>query len=57
MPVAREKNNVAPRDLAEDQRRRRLAVGCAYDFAASDGERGQAGEPLPPMMASMESGG
>jgi hypothetical protein len=45
LPVAREKNHVAPADLPEDQRRRGLSVGRADDFAAGDGERGQAGKP------------
>ncbi len=43
--VARQKDDVAAGDLAEQQRRRRLAVGRANDFAVGDGERGQAGKP------------
>ena len=45
VPVARQKNDVAPGDLAEDQRRRRLPVGRAYDFAVRYGKRRQAGKP------------
>ena len=43
--VTREKHHVAPGDLAEDQGRRRLAIGRADDFAVGDGERRQSGKP------------
>ena len=42
--VPREEHRVAARDLAEQQRRRRLAVGRADDLAVRDGEGRQPGE-------------
>ena len=42
--VTGEEHDVVPGDLAEEQRRRRLAVGRPHDFAVGDGEGRQAGE-------------
>jgi twitching motility protein PilU len=42
--MAGEEYDVMPGDLAEEQRRRRLAIGSPHDFAVGDGEGRQAGQ-------------
>ena len=46
--MARQEGDIPARQLAEDQRGRRLPIGRADNFAVGDGERRQSGEPTAP---------
>ena len=52
--VPGEEDRVAAGDLAEQQRRRRLAVRRAHDLAVGDRQVDSRVRPLPPMIASMK---